>query len=47
MTTTPPSSTQGALLAADFGSVNTRVTLWDVVDGDAGAFDLREVCEIE
>ncbi len=25
---------QGALLAADFGSVSTRVTLWDVVDGE-------------
>jgi uncharacterized protein (TIGR01319 family) len=34
MTDTPSAPSQGALLAADFGSVNTRVTLWDVVDGE-------------
>jgi len=33
-TDTPAAQAQGALLAADFGSVNTRVTLWDVVDGE-------------
>lgn len=34
MTDTPSPQAQGAILAADFGSVNTRVTLWDVVDGE-------------